>query len=222
MDKYEKGYFKDHSSINTQRKLRAFSILVEDTFEKYGSKSQRPKILDVGCSLGHFLRIFDGLGFETYGIDIADYAIRQAKENTKANTCVCDIQLGAPFNDGFFDLITIFEVFEHLERPVDALKQIHRILKPDGLLILATSNTNSITRLIMGKRWAPGAGDATHVFLYTPFSLSFTLQRTMYRILKVKTPQIYPFFTHLSLPKSLLKVALNIPWGSYIWAVVQK
>ena len=218
--KYNKEYFGNYASVSTV-KCGAFGILANDAFERYGTRAMKPKILDIGCAFGYVLKFFDDLGFETYGIDISDYAIDQLKGITKAKTIVSDIQAGTLFDEDLFDLVTTFEVFEHLERPIDALKEIHRILKPNGLLVLATTNVNSVARFIKGKTWA-GVGDATHILLYTPFSLSFTLQRTKYRILEVKTPQIYPFLTHLSLPKGLLKLVLNIPWGGYIWIVARK
>ena len=221
MANYDSKYYREYESAGTQRKLRAFSVLVKGAFEKYGNKSEKPKILDIGCAFGYFLKFCRQLGFETYGIDVSDYAIHQIKGIAEAEAYVSDIQFGTPFKEDFFDLVTMFEVIEHLERPIDALKEIQRILKPNGLLILATSNVNSVARYIKRKTWA-GVGDTTHILLYTPFSLAFTLQRTKYSVLEIKTPQIYPFLTHMRLSESLLKVVFNIPFGGYIWAVAQK
>lgn len=213
MEKYDKEYFQRFESVNSQRFQQAESILARDAFERYGNKSQKPKVLDIGCAVGYLLNNFDDFGFETFGIDISPHATKQAKLSTQASTFCLDIQAGAPFSDDFFDLITMFDVIEHLEKPLDALREIHRILKPHGLFILTTSNANSIPRFIMGKNWA-GVSSLGHVLLYTRFTLSFTLQVAKFQILEIKTPQTFPFFSHLSLPRSLLRAVLHIPWGA--------
>lgn len=95
------------------------------------------------------------------------------------------------------------------------------MLKPGGLLFLTTANPNSIARSIMGRKWIRVASQ-DHVLLYTPYTLRFALSKTGFLCKEIKTPKIYPFFTHLILPLSLLRCVLNIPFGANIYVVAQK
>ncbi|RLF01111.1 MAG: hypothetical protein DRJ59_06715 [Thermoprotei archaeon] len=108
------------------------------------------RVLDIGCAYGYLLRLFDNAGCETYGIDISEYAIKQARRITRAKLYAWDVDRGLPmFQDNFFDLITILHVIEHLHSPYNVLKEVHRVLKPKGKLIIGTPNLNAIARLLL-------------------------------------------------------------------------
>jgi SAM-dependent methyltransferase len=221
---YDKEYFQGHyeAAPTLQPRAKTFAILGKDAFNRYVTKTEKPKALDIGCAYGYFLGFLDNFDFETFGIDVSTYAIAQSARFTTAKTLACDPQAGLPFKENTFDLVTMFSLLAHLEMPVRTFNEIHRVLKPSGILILVTANTISLERFLLRKKWDGLAYD--HILLYTPFTLRFALQRANFNVLEVKTPQVYPFFTfhNFTLPKRILKIMLNLPFGGYIWAVARR
>lgn len=178
------------------------------------------RVLDIGCGYGYLLKLFDELGFETYGIDISEDAIKKARKITKAKVFVYDVNNGLSiFSDEFFDLITLFDVIEHLYSPYNVLKETHRILKKGGKIFITTPNLNSIVRLIKKflkkeELWYAYT-DPTHVYLFTPSSLRFLVRRIGFKIVELETP----FYL---LPKSLQKIFNKSGLGGQIWLVASK
>lgn len=151
---YEKEYFtKEHKEyfssckkgydINNP-KIKNFKEGIEK-IEKF-SKSKRGKILDVGCATGVFLDICKKKGWVCYGVDISKYATDYAKEKfgikAKAGNLV-----KVEYKSNFFDVISMWDFIEHLEKPYETLKEAERILKKNGLLFISTINEESLMNI---------------------------------------------------------------------------
>lgn len=110
----------------------------------------RLKILDVGCYPYHLGSALEKLGHDVYGI-ASEHEPMQSKKIK-----VCNIESDKfPFKDNFFDLVIFSEVLEHLpQSPAFALKEMLRVTKPGGHLLVTTPNiARSINRikLLFGK-----------------------------------------------------------------------
>lgn len=104
---------------------------------------QSGRVLDIGCSAGFFLRSAREHGWETFGVDRNVRSVQYAKENCGLNvTCGTLEEVGFPA--GFFDVVTLWDVVEHLESPISTLRQIGGYLKDDGILILETPNIDGL------------------------------------------------------------------------------
>jgi 2-polyprenyl-3-methyl-5-hydroxy-6-metoxy-1,4-benzoquinol methylase len=114
--------------------------------EEYKSPHQS-KLLDVGCALGIFLSLAKQRGWDTYGIDVSEYATDYAKK-TFGVTTMCGTLPEVRFPDKEFDVITLWDVFEHFPNPLTQLREIHRILKDDGIVLLDTPNAEALIRRI--------------------------------------------------------------------------
>lgn len=110
------------------------------------------RVLDVGCGTGDRLDVFRNKGFETYGIETSDSA-HYAKEYLRLNVSKGDL-FSARFPDGFFDLVTLYNVLEHTHDPSRVCTEIHRILKDDGFLIIQVPNKDSLQYKLFRSRWA--------------------------------------------------------------------
>lgn len=105
------------------------------------------KYLDIGCSNGeNTVAVKDKLKLgNAYGIDVDSFAgkkIVPLKGFTYKNYNGVNI----PFKSNSFDLVTMFQVFHHVEKPVKLLKEIHRVLKPNGILFMREHNKiNNVT-----------------------------------------------------------------------------
>ena len=96
------------------------------------------RALDVGCAYGYTSRVLADLGYETFGVDISTYGTKQAKTLSGSQFLVCDAQTNMPFKAETFDLVTCFDVLEHLPFPEKALVSMFNVCK--GTLVCTTPN----------------------------------------------------------------------------------
>lgn len=97
-------------------------------------QNPQPRILDVGCGTGANLKMLASFG-SAEGVDISDQAVEFCRERGLAS-----VKLGAieelPYDNGSFDLVTALDVVEHLDDDVAGLREIRRVLSPDGCVLL--------------------------------------------------------------------------------------
>ena len=109
-----------------------------DQFEPYRKTN---KLLDVGCGIGYFLEVAKKRGWEVYGTEYTDEAMRICSDKG------IEMSHGAleddTFDSGTFDIITSFEVIEHINNPAEDAQYIHKFLRKGGLFYLTTPNFNS-------------------------------------------------------------------------------
>ncbi len=139
-----------------------------------------------GASNSFYLALSEKLnpGSTLYGFDLYDPPERCAMlypHQKKGN-----IEDGLPYNDGFFDTVYMGQVIEHLRNPGYALREISRVLKTDGILIIDTPNAYHWRKififLFLRKE---DLGDPTHQFLFTPASFISLVEKGGFRIKKL-------------------------------------
>lgn len=98
------------------------------------------RILDLGCSTGHDTAWFSRKAGDAWGLDYSEDAIAEARKNYPHIKFVRGSSSSLPFDDGFFDVVTFIEVLEHLpyQDEMPTIREIHRVLKPGGILIMST------------------------------------------------------------------------------------
>ncbi len=116
------------------------------TLKKIGIKGEIALV--VGCSYGFEVEALYKYGFkEVYGLDISEYAISKAKElysEWKDKFVVGDVE-NIPFKDETFDFVYAADILEHTFNPVRALREIYRVLKPEGKVYVRVPNTFAIS-----------------------------------------------------------------------------
>lgn len=124
------------------------------------------KLLDVGCGRGDFSKGFKDLGLEVFGLDIN----RPQPEMLKGvKVRYVNIESDKfPFGDKSFDIVFSKSVIEHLRSPDNFIKEIHRVLKPGGVVIMLTPDWQSQMRIFFN--------DYTHVHPYTVTGLGDLLK----------------------------------------------
>ncbi len=155
-----------------------------DRFEPYRKNNL---ILDTGCGNGHFLACAKARGWEVYGNEYTKEAVAKCEE--KGITTFLGPLRDAPFEKGQFDLVTSFEVIEHLNNPVEEVGTIRSLLREEGLFYLTTPNFNSLERRVL-KQKSPIIGYPEHLALYTPRSIDLLLSQQGYQRIKVETTGI--------------------------------
>ena len=112
---------------------------------------QGGKLLDAGAAYGFFLKAAES-HFEGVGLDVSAYAADIAKRDFNANVHVGDIEQ-TRFPHDTFEVVVMWDIIEHIVRPVKALKEIHRILKPGGYLFVSTDDAANWLCRFLGHRW---------------------------------------------------------------------
>jgi 2-polyprenyl-3-methyl-5-hydroxy-6-metoxy-1,4-benzoquinol methylase len=165
---FDEKYFSTHTYENiTFAKYsmywwsnRFFATLAR----RYGKKGGR--LLEVGSGLGHLVGQLED-SFETYGMDLNHWAVKQSKPVIHRTSLETASAQELPYADGAFDVVIIKHIVEHLPDPARALNEIGRVLQPGGILILATPNLGSLLKPWKGERWI-GYQDPTHISLKEP------------------------------------------------------
>ncbi|MFC1675832.1 class I SAM-dependent methyltransferase [Planctomycetota bacterium] len=135
-------YYTDDCNIKSMR-------LKLDWINSYHRKG---KLLDIGANSGYFLKVAEEK-FESQGIEISPYAVEWSKRNLSVNNTVASIEDLPDTYKGQYDVITMWDVIEHLPSWEIALKNVTDALKPGGLFLLTTPDLSSMTARLLGKHW---------------------------------------------------------------------
>ena len=108
------------------------------------------KLLDIGCGNGNLFKYIPDKKYELYGVDFAENMISEAKINCgkKALFFTADAEK-LPFDDNTFDIITCNASFHHYIHPNVVLKEMHRVLKKGGTLIIGEPYIAAVFRPLM-------------------------------------------------------------------------
>ncbi len=102
------------------------------------------KILDAPCGAGEVCIELAKLGYSMYGADIVNELLPEARAVLSANFQQANFNERLPWPDQTFDAIISAEGFEHLENPFAFARELHRMCKPGGILIVTTPNVTSL------------------------------------------------------------------------------
>jgi 2-polyprenyl-3-methyl-5-hydroxy-6-metoxy-1,4-benzoquinol methylase len=133
-ERQDEGFDQEKRRAEDKRKGRVFHRLKK--LEKYACGKKR--ILDAGCGAGNFIEYAAALGWDGYGVDLTgvfiDYLKLRGVKAEQKNIEKVD------YPDGFFSVVLLWDVLEHVLHPVVALETINRILADRGLLCLRVPN----------------------------------------------------------------------------------
>lgn len=176
--------------------------------------SSKNKILDVGCAGGAFPKAAADMGFDVYGIEPSQWLCEFARTQYSLKIKQGILKSG-DFNKNTFDLITLWDVIEHLTDPKDVLRTIHDILKDDGFLVVNYPDIDSLACKILGKRWPFYL--SVHLIYFTPMTIKKILEDCGFII-----EQIEPYFQTLKLGYILKRAATYFPFFSFLEKLVNK
>lgn len=173
-----------------QRSFQRSKGFLDRISKALGQSPGQIRLLDVGCSSGAFLNTAVKLDFLAEGIEPAPRAAATAQA-AGLNVRRGLLQDGG-YADGQFDAVTLFEVIEHLQQPQELLQEVHRILRPDGILLIGTGNAASWSMAAMGARWEylSIAKHGGHISFFSPASLASLAQRSGFSVMAVRTRRV--------------------------------
>jgi 2-polyprenyl-3-methyl-5-hydroxy-6-metoxy-1,4-benzoquinol methylase len=153
-----------------------------DPLERLTGPPDGRSLLDVGCYTGVFVEIAASHGWDAWGVEPSRWAVDEALR--QGLHVVQGTLETANLLQTHFDVVTMWDVIEHLADPRRALEHTYRLLKPDGLVVLHTIDIDSFFARFMGARW-PWLMEM-HMCYFSRRTLRAMLERCGFRVISDK------------------------------------
>jgi 2-polyprenyl-3-methyl-5-hydroxy-6-metoxy-1,4-benzoquinol methylase len=111
------------------------------------------RALDIGCAAGFFLKVLSRHGWQVDGVELSPEIARHAQEVYGFDQVHVGELGTSSFEPDSFDLITCWDLVEHVPDPIRLLQKARSLLKADGYLIIETQNVDSRFARLLGRRW---------------------------------------------------------------------
>jgi len=157
---YTEDYFRARGMTQPEY-VTAIRKMKRSTFARHFSVLARvcpdvqprgSRLLDVGCAVGFLPELAKDLGYDAYGVEVSEHGARLANERLPGRVKAGTLQ-NAAYETASFDVVTSSDVIEHVPNPRDFLREVARITKPGGAVLLTTPDMNSLSARVFGKRW---------------------------------------------------------------------
>lgn len=160
-----------------------------------GRLSPGARLLDLGCGAGFFLKAAEADGWAAEGTEISRQLAAYARDVAGVK-----VRLGTleeiRWPPEIFDVVTLFDVLEHVPDPLRTLTEVGRLLKTDGAVLISTPDYDSLSRLFLGKAWAV-LSPAEHLSLFTSGTLRALIERAGLSVLAIRNLLVFnPDYTH--------------------------
>nr|MBC7244123.1 class I SAM-dependent methyltransferase [Chloroflexota bacterium] len=153
------------------------------TIERFANKG---KLLDIGCATGFFLDLARTRGWEVVGSEVSTFAAQYARDRFGL-----DVHEGSlrelHFAAETFDVVTMWDVIEHVADPMGDLREVWRILRKGGLLSLITPDCSSPIARLLGKRWEEVRRVREHIYFFSRRTMTEMLRRAGFEVLKIES-----------------------------------
>lgn len=211
---YSDGLYKEYLEADSL-KYATFEYRLNElmkVFKKQNHLGTSPRILDVGCSNGRFIEVALRNGFDAWGLELSENAIAAAAPETKKRIYHGDANLIENIGIEKFNIITAFDLIEHLFDPISFLSNLNKIITPDGIIVITTPDAGSLFRFFMGRNW-PMLQPFQHTILLSQKASKILLQRAKYNpIISSGTKKVFTvdyLFKQLRGPNPLIYGTYN-------------
>jgi len=165
-------------------------------------------LLDVGANCGAFLKVASEAGYKAQGLEPSRWCTDYAREKLGQKITNGTISDLAP-SENRFDIVTMFDVLEHLNDPIKELKAVNQRMKKGGILVLSTLDIDSMLPKVLGERW-PWLMDM-HIYYFDTRIIEQILKKTGFKVIHSCN------YTHvISLDYLLMKLENMSVWGAGI------
>ena len=184
---YGRNYFKLKLGeeavgyVDYDQDKESMKEIFELYLEKFESLVNGRKIFDIGAATGYFLGLAKKQGWQTSGSEISDYAANEARK--RGHKIFCGDLLTAPVGDKY-DVITMWDVLEHVKDPQGYVSKAEKMINKGGLLAINTVDRGSLWAKIMGRRW-PAIVPPEHLFYFNKKNLKILLNKEDFEIIEI-------------------------------------
>lgn len=178
---YTENYFE--YEIENQKNFFNLMLLgLKDIdFENIKETFPNKRMLDIGCATGMLLNHLKNEGFDTYGVEICKESAEYAKKNYSLNIYQKHLK-ECNFKENYFGVIHFSHLIEHVPNPNEFLKEVYKILSPNGYIILTTPNADGLFAKKYKENWR--AVMPQHLWLFRKNTLINFLKDIGFKILK--------------------------------------
>ncbi len=169
---------EDIITESQQKRLRK-ELLSMESFRRLNT------IMEIGPGKGWFLLEASRVGWETWGVEVNIEAVKALQARGIKQIMVQSAE-DCEMTPNSIDIIRMWDVIEHLRSPRKALTNVFDVLRPGGLLKLATTNFASFSRWLNGSDWVYLNG-SDHIFLFEPKTITRLLDEVGFRKVKLHT-----------------------------------
>ena len=143
---------------------------------------RKEALLEIGCGNGFFLEEALDQGYRTVqGVEPSQAAIDEASPRVR-DSVVCDVMRPGLFHPAQFDVVCLFQVFDHIPDPAALLYECFRLLRPGGLVLCINHNVEALSSRLLGER-SPII-DVEHTYLYSPRTMEKLFEKHGFNLLR--------------------------------------
>ena len=183
----ERGYTDYAADADLYRRTFARRM---DALAEHLPDVESGRVLDVGCAAGYFLAVMRERGWDVHGVEPSTPIRRVAVEALGADRIHAGPLAAGDhpaLQPGSFDLVTLWDVVEHLPDPVATLRTAASLLRPGGRLLVETQNVASLFARVLGRRWQHYK-HAEHLWHFNRATLGQALDQAGLRV-ELMTPR---------------------------------
>jgi 2-polyprenyl-3-methyl-5-hydroxy-6-metoxy-1,4-benzoquinol methylase len=180
---YTESYYRGNVYADYLKERDAIHKNADRTLARLERLVPGRTLLDVGCATGFFLEAARARGWTVRGLEVSEYASDYARRELGLTVYTGSI-VSPPDGLSLFDVITLWDTIEHLDRPDQALSATYNLLHSHGVLVLTTGDYGSLLRRLTGRKWRLFA-DPTHNFFFDQHTLKKLLSQKGFHVLNV-------------------------------------
>ena len=147
--------------------------------EQHVGPANGRSLLDVGAYIGVFVEVAQANGWQACGIEPSAWAAAEAQR--RGLNVIQGTQDAPALQGSQFDVITMWDVIEHVAEPLTEVQKAHQLLKPGGWLVIHTMDVHSPVARLMGSRW-PWLMDM-HLHYFSQQSMAYMLENVGFEVI---------------------------------------
>jgi len=143
------------------------------------------RLLDIGCASGTFVCLAQEAGWQATGLDPSRWMVERGRARCPAATFVASTLEEVSFQGSSFDVVTLWDVLEHVPSPQQTLQRVRSWLAPSGSLFLSVPNAGSVVARLMRSRWVLLLRE--HLWYFSPQTVSLLLAQSGFEVVQTRS-----------------------------------
>lgn len=143
---YFNSPFFDVLKVGASRDVEPY-LVYNQVLQRLAGMIEKGRLLDVGCAYGAFLELARMRGWDVFGVDLSELACEYARRERGLDVFHGSLEQ-ANYPDNHFSVVTLWDVIEHLDQPLNTLREVSRILAPGGIVFVFTINQKSLVNRV--------------------------------------------------------------------------
>jgi SAM-dependent methyltransferase len=170
-------YVYAHGKFRPRHEWKMLQLL-----DRLGPFQKNNRMLDIGCSVPMFLKVArDKRGWDVQGVEVSDFAVKLSREQLQIPVFQGLLQ-DAGFADDSFDVVFSSHTIEHVEQPLQFVRDIKRVLRPGGALVTILPTQFTAPSYVFFRKWT-GEVPPRHVSYFSKRTFEAMLQRAGFSVI---------------------------------------